>query len=144
MVIFSPACIWAVYLHCARVLGQEHNLAVNVAAMSDELCPISVFHITDISIGRELTLPCLIATAELTDEELELTRGRPRGVRQKSPTMKRSRSGRISSPDKVQPRSKSPRLQRPSNLSSPESNSEGEQHLALDDIKAAVQTLLPK
>ena len=80
---------------------------------------------------------------DLTDEEVELTRGRPRRSQQKSPTMKRSRSGRIASPEKSQPRSKSPRIQRRSNSYS-DGQSDGEQHLKLDDMRAAVQDLMAK
>lgn len=76
-----------------------------------------------------------------TDEEADLTSGRPRRTRQKSPSMKRSRSGKIASPEKSQPRSKSPRLQRAENAGSDEAG-EIEQRSKVDDIRVAMQDLL--
>lgn len=55
--------------------------------------------------------------------------------------MKRSRSGRIASPDKVQPRSKSPRLQRGGFLENNE-KANVEQQTKMDDMREAMQDLL--
>ena len=94
------------------------------------------------SVGLELWVAA--PPGSLTDEEgsLDQTRGRPLRARQKTPTPKRSRSGRVTSPDKSQPRSKSPRLQRgfyiPSDV---KAAAAAERHLKLDEIRDAVHDI---
>jgi len=73
----------------------------------------------------------------LSFEDLDVLHGR--SPRQKKSPSKRSRSGRLASPDKSMPRSKSPRLQRgfaaaPQNV--------GGEHVKLDEIRDAMRDML--